>query len=238
MVTLDLRSPSAAMLRLEMDSDVRVSTTATDVRFAGQIPGSRLPGSFTLQFGTLGFQDVANEALMPARVTDRFVVDGNEVRLAVGVEGVNATVAVIGQWHEAMFVYGGPPPRREEVLETVTLFAFEDSPNGMSVRSRSSGLEQLSETVKIVVDDRGSISVFGQRNSRASVPAHAGARTKYGEVWRLEGQLPDREGQGANTYLYLIGTTTAFAEVVMDYEPVVDDETLLRWLETINLAWH
>ncbi len=237
MVTLDLRSPSAAMLRLEMDTDVRVSTTATDVRFAGQIPGSRLPGSFTLQFGTLGFQEVANEAIMPATMTDRFVVDGHEVRLAVGVEGVNATAAVIGEWHEAMFVYGGLPPRREEVIETVTLFAFEDSPNGMSVRPRSSGLQQLSETVKIVVDDRGSISVFGPGNSPGAVPTHAGAPTKYGEVWRVQGQLPDREGQKANTYLYLIGTTTAFAEVVLDYEPVVDDETLLRWIDTINLAW-
>ena len=236
MVTFDLRAPSAAMLRLEMDSDVRVSTTATDVRFVGQIPGTRLPGSFTLQFGALGFQDVANEAIMPARVADRFVVDGNEVRLAVGVEGVNATAAVIGQWHEAMLVYGGPPPDRREVIETVTQFAFEDSPNGMSVRPRSSGLELYSETVKIVVDDRGSISVFGPRNSPGSVPAHAGTTTRYGEIWRAA-QLPDREGSGANTYLYLIGTTTAFAEVVLDYEPVVDDETLLRWLDSISLAW-
>lgn len=237
MAALELRSPSAAMLRLEMDPESRVSTTATDVRFVGGA-GGRLPTSFTVQLGTLGFQDVANEAIMPATVVDRFVVDGREVRLAVGREGVNATVALIGQWHEAMFVYGGPPPTRSEVIETVTQFGFEDTPNGMTVLPRQgSGLEQYAETVKIVVEERGSISVFGPRNVPGAVPTHAGAPTLHGEIWRVVGQLPDREGSGANSYLYLLGTSTAFAEVVLDYAPVVDDRTLLDWLDSINLAW-
>lgn len=236
MVSLDLRAPSGAMLVLEMGQEAQVSTTATDVRFVGVASG-RLPTSYTIQVGSLGFQEVANEAIMPARVVDRFMVDDREVRLAVGDEGVNATAAVIGSWHEAMFVYGGPPPGRSEVIETVVQFAFEDTPHGMSVRPRTSGLEQYSETVKIVVEERGSISVFGRGNAPGAVPTHAGAPTRHGEIWRVVGQLPDREGDGANAYLYLIGTTTAFAEVVLDYEPVVDDRVLLEWMDSINLAW-
>jgi len=97
------------------------------------------------------------------------------------------------------------------------------------------GLQMLNEFVKIVVQDRGSITVPGP-GSLGMVPRHSGARTVFGEVWRL-GQLPDRPGDAANTYIYLVGTETAVAEVILDYEPTVDDATLLAWLETINLVW-
>jgi hypothetical protein len=243
MVSLDLRAPSGAMLAVGMGQEVEVSTTATDVRFVGRESGTGLPATYTLQMGSLGFQDVANEAIMLASVAERFVVDGREVRLAHTSEGgsggpVNSTVAVIGQWHEAMLVYGGFRPTREEVTATLTQFVFDDTVNGMSVRPRSgTGLEQYAETVKIVVEERGSISVFGRGNAPGAVPAHAGAATRYGEIWRAVGQLPDRPGTGANCYLYLVGTTTAFAEVVLDYQPVVDDRTLLAWLDSINLEW-
>ncbi|HZM76293.1 MAG TPA: hypothetical protein VFC19_11230 [Candidatus Limnocylindrales bacterium] len=194
--------------------------------------------TYTLQMGLLGFQEVANEAVMPATVVDRFVVDGREVRLAAGVDGYNATAALIDQWHEAMLVYAGPPPDRGQVIEALQQFSFEDSPEGMVVRARpGTGLELLSETTKIVVEERGAISVPGPGTAIDMVPRHAGARTAYGAVWRLGGQLPDRPGDGANTYVYIVGTSTALAGVIFDFEPTVDDPTLLAWLETINLAW-
>lgn len=201
-------------------------------------PPVAIPTSYTLQMGALGFQEVANEGVMPATVVDRFVVDGREVRLAVGVDGYNATVALIDQWHEAMLVYAGPPPGRSQVIEALRQFSFEDSPEGMVVRALpGTGLQLLTETIKIVVEQRGSISVPGPGTALSMVPAHAGASTAYGEVWRLGGQLPDRPGEGANTFVYIVGTSTAAAEVILDFEPTVDDATLLAWLGTINLAW-
>ena len=187
--------------------------------------------------GTLGFQEIANEAVMPATVVDRFVVAGREVRLAVGNDGYNATAALIDEWHEAMLVYAGPPPGRSQVIQALQQFSFEDHPEGMVVRALpGTGLQLLHETVKVVVEDRGSITVPGPGTGPGMVPRHSGARTAHGEVWRL-GRLPDRFGDGANAYIYLVGTETAVAEVVLDFEPTVDDETLLAWLETINLAW-
>jgi len=187
--------------------------------------------------GTLGFHEIANEAVMPATIVDRFVVSGREVRLAVGIDGYNATAALIDEWHEAMLVYAGPPPSRSQVIQALQQFSFEDHPEGMVVRALpSTGLQMLHETVKIVVQERGSITVPGPGSAMGMVPRHSGARTVHGEVWRL-GQLPDRIGSSANTYIYLVGSPTAVAEVILDFEPTVDDGTLLAWLETINLAW-
>jgi len=256
--TLLLRAPSNAVLTVELDPEPVVCTTATDARYAGA-PGD---GTYTLQMGSLGYQDIANEAILPATIVDRFVVDGREVRLAVGNEGVNATAALIDQWHEAMLVYTGPPPSRFHVYEAFSKFSFEDSPEGMAAIPRpGTGLQLMSEAVKIVVPDRGSLNAPGLGvgpspspsatptgsagpsptvvpTSRPTiVPSFTGLPTRHGEVWRIEGQLPDRPGNGANTYIYIIGTPAGAAEVIFDAEPTVDDATLLGWLDTINLAW-
>jgi hypothetical protein len=245
--TLLLRAPSNAVLTVELDPQPVVCTTATDARYAGA-PGD---GTYTLQMGSLGYQDIANEAMLPATIVDRFVVDGREVRLAVGDEGVNATAALIGQWHEALLVYTGPPPDRYRVYEDFSKFTFVDSPEGMAAFPRpGTGLSLISENVNVVVPDRGSLSApglgVGSSPSPTVVPSTAqptivptfrGLPTRHGEVWRMAGELPDRPGGGANSYVYIIGTPAGAAEVIFDAEPTVDDATLLAWLNTINLAW-
>lgn len=238
-VELSLRAPSGSVLTLGLPDDPRVSGVTTIARFAG----SRFARG--LQIGPLGFQEVANQSLMPATVIDRFVVGGHEVRMAVGLDGQNASVALIGRYHEVMTVYSGPPPRVTDVAEMFSQFTYEDAPEGMTIRPRSgTGLGMASEGLSVFVDGRGSLSIPGVANARDLIPKHAGTRTRFGELWR-DGPLDDRPDQGARAWVYILGTTTAAAEIIFTdrseshgiNHPMVSDATLMAWLNELNPRW-
>jgi len=236
---LQLLAPSGNLLSLGLPDDPGVSSVSATVRFVGR----ELSHGF--QVGAPGFQEVANQSLMPARVTDRFVVDGREVRLAVGEEGVNASVAMIDEFHELMTIYGGPPPEREDVVRLLEMFDVADRPEGMVVTPRYGDVALSAEGISTYVDGRGTITVPNNENAHDMRPDYKGTPTRYGEVWRREGQLPDRPGDGADTYMYILGTTTAVAEVVFldrgrfeePPRPQVSDEELLDWLYELNPRW-
>jgi hypothetical protein len=233
-----LRAPSGNALLLGLPSEPPVSTFSITARFAG--------GKFArvMQVGQPGFHDVGNESLMPARINDRFVVDGREVRIATGVDGTNASVALIDRYHEVVTIYGGPPPRREEVISLFQQFSFDDSPEGMVIRPRGE-LALSAEAMAIYVDGRGTITVPSNDNAGDLRPTYKGTPTRYGELWKSKGQLPDRPGGGANTFVYLLGTTRAIAEIVFPDtserhetpHPAVKDEELLDWLYELNPRW-
>ncbi len=233
-----LRASSGNVLALGLPEEPRVSSYTTVARFVGR------EFARGLQVGPLGLQDAGNQSLMPARVTDRFVVDGREVRVATGEEGVNASVALIDRYHEVLTIYGGPVPRREEVISLFEQFSFEDSPEGMAILPRGD-LALASEGVAVYVDGRGTVTVPSNENGRDLRPPYKGTPTRYGEVWRGEGQLPDRPGRGANTFVYILGTTRAVAEVVFPDtsephetpHPRVTDQELLDWLYELNPRW-
>jgi hypothetical protein len=236
---LRLRAPSGNVLALGLPEDPGVSGTTTSARFVG----SRFARA--VQIGSLGFQAVANESLMPAEVTERYIVDGYEVRMAVGSDGINASVALIGAYHEAVTIFSGPPPRREAVTLMFQQFAFRDTPEGMAVLPRpNTGLSLSSEAISIYVDGRGSLNVPGASSARDLIPPYRGTSTRYGELWR-SGPLEDRRDDGANAYVYILGTRTAAAEIIFpdrsEYHgvehPVVGDGELLAWLYELNPRW-
>lgn len=234
-----LRAPSGSVLTLGLPDDPRVSGITGTARFVG----SKFARG--LQIGPRGFQDVANQSIMPATVTDRFIVGGNEVRLAVGRDGLNASAALIGPYHEVMTIYSGPPPRIADVAEMFSQFAFEDAPEGMAIQPRSgTDLAMAAEGFAVFVDGRGSLSIPGVSRARDLIPPHAGTRTRFGELWR-DGPLDDRPDQGARSWVYILGTATAAAEIVFtdrsEYHgvehPMVSDATLMAWLNELNPQW-
>lgn len=236
---LRLRAPSGSVLALGLPDDPRVSGTTTSARFVGS------QFARALQIGPLGFQAAANESIMPATVTDRFVVDGREVRLAVGEDGTNASVALIDAFHEVITIYSGPPPRIDDVASMFQQFLFQDTPEGMAIYPRrETGLELSSEGISVYVDGRGSLSIPGMSSARDLIPPYRGTPTRYGEVWR-DGPLDDRPGQDARAWVYILGTATASAEIVFsdraEYHgvdhPDATDAELLDWLNELNPQW-
>jgi hypothetical protein len=227
-----MRAPSGAQLDLGLSDESRLLTSATQARFVG----TRFARSFDI--GPTGYFDLANQSIMPARTIDRFVFDGREVRIAQTEDGLSASVAMLDRWHEVMTVYGGLVPSRDEVVELFEQFLVRDTPEGMTITARAgTGLELSAESVVTYAENRGSLSIPGPSTAANLVPRFRGAPTPYGEVWKSSGSLPDREGNGANTFIYIVGTTGGVAEVIFEYRPTVDDRTLLDWLSTISVRW-
>ena len=227
-----MRAPSGAELNLGLSEESRLLTSATQARFGG----SRFARSFDI--GPNGYFDLANQSIMPARVIDRFLVDEREVCIAQSEDGLSASVAMLDRWHEVMTVYGGVIPTRDEVVELFQQFIVGDTPEGMIMTPRAgTGLELSAESVVTYAENRGSLSIPGPGTAANIVPRHRGAPTPYGEVWKSDTSLPDREGTGANTFIYIVGTAAGVAEVIFEYRPTVDDRTLLDWLDTIDVRW-
>jgi hypothetical protein len=227
-----MRAPSGAQLDLGLSEESRLLTSATTARFVGP----RFSRAFDI--GPTGYFDLANQSIMPARVIDRFIVNDREVRIAQTEDGLSASVAMLDRWHEVMTVYGGLVPTREEVMQLFEQFVVEDTPEGMTMTPREgTGLELSAESVVTYAENRGSLSIPGPSTAANLVPTFQGAPTPYGEVWKSQGSLPDREGTGANTFIYIVGTTRGVAEVIFEYRPAVDDATLLDWLSTISVRW-
>jgi hypothetical protein len=216
---LELVAPSGGQLSVTLPADTPVSSVAAGVRFAG--------GSFGtgFQIGPRGYHDFACTYVAPAASRDRFVVHGREVVVAEANDRQSSVATLIGAYHELMTVYAGPAPRRDRVSALFGSLEITDHVGGMAVRPRSATLlDTMTEQIAIVVKGRGSVSVPGPRQALAMVPTHAGARTKYGEVWKT--------AYPAGRYSFVLGCPAGLAEVHLA------DEGSLDWLAEIDVAWH
>lgn len=229
---LELVAPSGRRVTVGLPADAPVSTVTAGVRFAG--------GSFGtgLQIGPRGYHDFACRYVAAATSRERLLVHGREVVVAEADDGGSSLATLIGDFHELMTVYAGPAPARERVFALFASLRIEDRPGGMVVRPRSATLlDTMSEHLVVVVRDRGSMSIPGPRHARGLLPPHAGARTRYGEVWKAP--YPGAEGTtGAGTHSFILGCPAGLAEIHLAGAAAMTEHQLLGWLDGISIAWH
>jgi hypothetical protein len=218
---LELVAPSGGRLSVTLPADQPVSSVAAGVRFAGGSYGTGF------QIGPRGYHDFACTYVAPATPSDRFLVHGREVAVAEANDKESSVATLIGTYHELMTVYAGPAPRRDRVAALFGSLEITDHLGGMVVRPRSATLlDTMTEQIAVVVRGRGSVSVPGPRQALAMVPKHAGAPTRYGEVWKTP--YPGAEGR----YSFILGCPAGLAEVHLA------DAGGMDWLAGIDVAWH
>ncbi|QFZ21259.1 hypothetical protein [Saccharothrix syringae] len=226
---LDLVAPSGDRVTLTLPGTAPVSSVAAAVRFAG---GSHGTG---FQIGPRGYHDFASTHVAPAVTTDRFLVHGREVVVAEARDGESSFATLIGAYHELMTVYAGPAPRRDRVFSLFNSLRVDDRVAGMVVAPRSATLlDAMSEHVVVVVRDFGTVSVPGPRQAHDHVPAHAGAPTRHGEVWKVA--LPGASRAPAD-HTFVLGCAAGVAEVRLSSSPHRTDRERLDWLDGIGVAW-
>jgi hypothetical protein len=243
---LRLVAPSGARVSVDLPADAPVSHVVAGVRFAG--------GSFGTAFsiGARGYHDFACRHVAPAVARERFVVSGREVVVAEAVDGASSMATLLGDYHELMTVYAGPAPARDRISALFGTLRVTDQVGGMVVRPRSAALlDLMSEQVIISVRGRGSVCVPGPRQARDLVPRHAGAPTRHGEVWKLAppaesatraagpGSAPT-DGPGAPApqgRSFVMGFPAGVAQVHLAGRDAAE-ETLLDWLDDLNVTWH
>ncbi len=227
---LELIAPSGGRVRVDLPDEPLVSSVAAGVRFAG--------GSFGtgFQIGPRGYHDFACTFVAPATPRERFLVHGREVVVAEAEDRESSMATLIGDYHELMTVYAGPAPRRDRVFALFSSLEITDHVEGMVVRPRvATLLDTLSEHVVVVVRGRGSVSIPGRRQALGLVPAHRGAPTRHGEVWKAP--YPGAEGStSAVEHSYVLGCAAGMAEIHLAGS--APDSGLLGWLHEIDVAWH
>jgi hypothetical protein len=218
---LELVAPSGNRVSVTLPADLPVSSMAAGVRFAGGSYGTGF------QIGPRGYHNFACTYVAPAAPRDRFLVYGREVVVAEADDQQSSVATLIGTYHELMTVYAGPAPSRDRVSGLFGSLEITDHAGGMVVRPRSATfLDTMTEQIAIVVKGRGSVSVPGPRQALAMVPKHAGARTRYGEVWKA--RYPGAEDK----YSFILGCPAGLAEVHLS------DAGGMDWLAEIDIAWH
>src|SRR2546430_1376610 len=199
---LELVSPSGNRVRVALPADTPVSNIAAGVRFAGGSYGTGF------QIGPRGYHEFASTHVAPASTRDRFLVHGREVVLAEANDLQSSFATLIGAYHELMTVYAGPAPSRDRVSALFGSLEITDHAAGMVVRPKAATLlDTMTEQIAVVVRDRGSMSIPGPRQARALVPEHAGAPTRYGEVWKAA--YPGADGRDS----FILGCPAGLAEV-------------------------
>jgi len=216
---LELVAPSGGRVSVALPSDKPVSSVAAGVRFAGGSYGTGF------QIGPRGYHNFACTYVAPASTRDRLLVHGREVVLAEAHDRQSSVATLMGIHHELMTVYAGPAPSRDRVAALFGSLEITDHAEGMAVRPRAATLlDTMTEQLAVVVRDRGSLSIPGPRQALAMVPKHAGAPTRYGEVWKVAYPAGDRHS-------FLLGCPAGLAEVHLT------DEANLDWLSEIDIAW-
>ncbi|WP_026422691.1 hypothetical protein [Actinokineospora inagensis] len=217
---LDLVAPSGARVAITLPGPEPVSSVAAAVRFAG---GSHGTG---FQIGPRGYHEFANTHVAPGSVRDRFLVHGREVVVSEASDGESSMAALIGDYHELLTVYAGPAPRRDKVFALFTSLRVNDSVAGMTVSPRRATLlDTMSEHIVLAVRDHGQVSIPGPAQAHNHVPAHAGARTEHGEVWKVP--LP------TSGHMFVLGFPAGVAEVQL----AGDTRRHLDWLDGIAVSW-
>lgn len=220
-IRLELVAPSGGQVGVTLPADRPVSSVAAGVRFAGGSYGTGF------QIGPRGYHQFACTSVAPAATRDRFLVHGREVVVAEANDKQSSVATLMGTYHELMTVYAGPAPSRDRVSALFGSLEITDHVNGMIVRPRSATLlDTMTEQLAVVVRGRGSVSIPGPRQALGLVPRHAGAATRYGEVWKTAS--PGAEGK----HSFILGCPAGLAEVHLT------DASGLDWLAEIDIAWH
>jgi hypothetical protein len=229
--TLRLVAPSGGHVRVDLSADAPVSNVVASVRFAGGSYGTGF------QIGTRGQHDFAATYAIAASPHERFMVHGREVMVAEADDRQSSFASLVGPYHELMTVYSGPAPRRERIFALFHSLNIQDAPAGMTVRTHSATLlDAFSETLVIVVKDRGSLTIPSPRQALTLAPRHAGARTRNGEVWRAP--FPGaRPAAGPADYSYLVAFPAGLAEVHLRENAAATEAEQLAWLDDLNVAW-
>jgi hypothetical protein len=216
---LELVAPSGGRVSVSLPVDMPVASIAAGVRFAGGSYGTGF------QIGPRGYHNFACTYVAPGATRDRFLVHGREVVLAEADDKQSSVATLMGIHHELMTVYAGPAPSRDRVAALFGSLEITDHAAGMEVRPRlATLLDAMTEQIAVVVRDRGTLSIPGPRQALAMVPKHAGAPTRYGEVWKVAYPAGDR-------YSFLLGCRAGLAEVHLK------DSGNLDWLSEIDIAW-
>jgi hypothetical protein len=163
----------------------------------------------------------------PAATRDRFLVHGREVVVAEANDLQSSVATLIGTYHELMTVYAGPAPGRDRVSALFGSLEVTDHAGGLVVRPRSATLlDTMIEQLAVVVRGRGTVSIPGPRQAHSLVPRHAGAPTRFGEVWKVA--YPGGDGK----HSFILGCPAGLAEVHLT------DPGALDWLAELDIAWH
>jgi hypothetical protein len=229
---LNLVAPGGGRVSVDLPADAPVSGVAAVVRFAGGSLGTGF------QIGPRGYHEFACRYVAPATTRERLLVYGREVVVAEAMDQQSSVATLIGTYHELMTVYAGPAPARDKVYGLFASLEIEDRVAGMVVRPRSATLlDTMSEHLVVAVRNRGSVSIPGPRQATALVPRHAGAPTRFGEVWKAP--YPGAEGSTkASEHSYVLGCPAGLAEIHLADTGEVSESQLLGWLNDINVAWH
>lgn len=229
---VNLVAPSGGRVSVDLPADAPVGSVVAGVRFAG--------GSFGtgFQIGSRGYHDFACTYVAPATQRDRLLVHGREVVVAEANDKESSVATLMGPYHELMTVYAGPAPRRDRVFALFSSLQIEDRVDGMVVRpGLATLLDTMTEHLVVVVRDRGSMSIPGPRQALALAPKHAGAHTRFGEVWKAP--YPGAEGSTkATEHSYILGCAAGMAEVHLSSTATMAESHLLGWLNEINVTWH
>lgn len=218
---LALVAPSGGRVTVALPADIPVSSVAAGVRFAGGSYGTGF------QIGPRGYHEFACTHVAPAATRDRFLVHGREVVVAEANDLQSSVATLIGTYHELMTVYAGPAPGRDRVSALFGSLEVTDHVGGLVVRPRSAMLlDTMTEQLAVVVRGRGTVSIPGPRQALALVPRHAGAPTRFGEVWKVA--YPG----GDDKHSFILGCPAGLAEVHLT------DSGALDWLAQIDVAWH
>ncbi|MFD5390113.1 hypothetical protein ACFWMG_35385 [Streptomyces sp. NPDC127074] len=226
-------APSGDRLALRLADDARVQAVTTNVRFVG--------GAYSraFQIGSRGYHDFVCKHMIKAAPTDRFVVKGRETAVAATADGSMTIVTLKERYHELMTFFTGPPPSRKKLIGLFGTLEIQDHPRGMRVRpERFTQGDTATEQVAVMVADRGTIVVPGQKQARNLVPKHRGKSTRRGgEMWRVP--LPGRAGSTSeHDYLYVVAGAKGAAEVRIAQGGGLDTGALLDWVDGIDVAWN
>jgi hypothetical protein len=217
--TLRLVAPSGGRVTVGLSGRAPVSHVVAGVRFVGGSYGTGF------QIGSRGYHDFACTRVAPARTRERLLVHGREVVVAEADDGQSSVATLIGDYHELMTVYAGPAPHRDRVAGLFGSLRIEDRVDGMVVAPRPATLlDPSGEHLVVVVRDHGSLSIPAPREAAALLPAHAGARTKHGEVWK-------------NGRSFVLGCAAGVAEVHLADTTATTEQQRLDWLDELDVAW-
>ena len=113
----------------------------------------------------------------------------------------------------------GPAPARDKIFALFASLEIEDRVAGMVVRPRAATLlDTMAEHLVVA-------------------PRHAGARTRFGEVWKAP--YPGAENSTrAGEHSYILGCAAGLAEIHLFDTGSAPESQLLGWLNEINVTWH
>jgi hypothetical protein len=229
---LELRAPGGDELTVRLPDGSPVTSTAAEIRFVGN------SYSRGFQIGPHGYHQFACRYLIRATTRDRFLVDGREIVVSGTSDGDTTMVTMRERYHEVSTVFSGPSPDRPSLAALFDTVDIDDHPRGLRLRPVSVALVDVTaERLVLNVSGRGAVSIPGPRHTRAILPSHRGASTRFGELWRTP--LPGRSShRDSRDFMYVIAGARGAAQVHVDESSPLDGPGLLTWVSGLDVAWH